>query len=119
VIQTGSVVTPAKPATSTIPPDLKVLFSPERPGRLSVVFTVTSAGYVLHAGAMPEDMAIRVELVVGGTYSPLVINGVMQELRHDNNVLPLNTVGRYRLRVIGAQNSGPAVVEGSHMGDWT
>ena len=98
--------------------EVRQLFTPNQPSSLSVVFNVTTDGYLIRAGALEAGTVLRVEMLVGGTYSALRLKGEPQELSCDNNALKLNTPGRYRLRVMGAQNAGSAVVEGSSLRDW-
>ncbi len=118
MIQTAQVIKKRQDNGEGTQAEVRRLFDPARPSTLSHVFNVTPAGYVIHAGALEPGTTLRVEMVVGGTFSALRINGVAQELTVDNNVLQITTVGRYRLRVVGAQNAGSAVVEGSPLGDW-
>ena len=118
-IQTGSVVQSPKAAPEGSAGEVRRLFSPDHPASLSVVFTVTTDGYLLQAGALDDGTVISVELALAGTYTPLKLRGESQQLTSVNNVLQINTPGRYRLRVLGAQDAGSAVVEGSSLRDWT
>jgi len=120
MIQTGTLVRQSSAQQSEAAPSpTSILFSPDKPSRLSSVFDVDRSGFIIHAVGVQEHITFVVDLLVAGVYSPLSIRGVRQQLTHDNNALEITTVGRYRLRVEGATNSASAVVEGSSMSRWT